>query len=160
MLCVGRPHVTARARERLTPFDRDGEEHDGGNEGRAQPVPREVRHETVMVIVGTRFDPQRHEDGRRESRSGPEIAERKEADLAESSGPNSPCFLGFSSDPAQTLSLQGGIKSDPRDAPTPRGQDHRDRGSVAVPNVARLSTAAELAGILDSPEIVKLVSRA
>ena len=63
---------------------------------------------------------------------------------------------GFPSDPP--CRVHGPArKSDPRDVDASGGQDHRGLDSVDVPKVPPRSAAAELAGLLDSPEIAGLI---
>jgi transposase len=49
-------------------------------------------------------------------------------------------------------------QNDPRAALTAGGLDHEGIGSVDTPKVASRSAAAELAGLLESPEITKLIA--
>jgi transposase len=67
-----------------------------------------------------------------------------------------PTTYGFPSDAICNVVVVS-VNDDPREAGTSGGLDQRGRDSMAVPNVACRSAAAELMGILDSPDIQKLI---
>jgi hypothetical protein len=57
-----------------------------------------------------------------------------------------------------SCSLPGSTQNDPREIGVSGGLDHEGIGSVDTPKVASRSAAAELAGLLESPEIVGLIA--